>query len=134
MPRTATGDYRATPDNFLPHHVPRHFGTYSLAKAIRQATRGTLDGLEKETSDEIAVRSGHKPAGFFVPWDVNVRALTSTTGSGAIPTILSGELIDVLRAKMVTSALGALTLPDLRGGRFAIPRKTATVTLARIIH
>ena len=119
----------------LPHHEPANRGGYSLSRAIREAQEdrhGKITGLEREVSDEIARRTGRTPRGFFVPWDVEVRALTTTAGAGGIPTILSGTMIDVLRAKMICGMLGAQILPDLRGGKFAMPKKTATVSLGWI--
>ncbi|AGA28724.1 phage major capsid protein [Singulisphaera acidiphila] len=116
----------------LPHHEPSQRGKYSLARALREArnhTNGVITGLEREVSDEIARRTGRNVRGFLVPWDVEVRALSTTTGAGGIPTILSGAMIDVLRAKMICGMLGAQVLPDLTGGKFAIPKKTATVSL-----
>jgi HK97 family phage major capsid protein len=57
-----------------------------------------------------------------------MRDLTTTTGVGAIPTILDLTLIDLLRTRMVLEAAGATILADLDGGLFAIPRQSAAST------
>src|SRR5689334_15108968 len=89
----------------LPHELPANRGRYSVRKAIRQmaarahgCARDALDGLERETSDEIALRYRRRPQGVFIPWNAprESRAFDTTAGAGGIQTTL-GTWIDVLR-------------------------------------
>jgi HK97 family phage major capsid protein len=128
----------------LPHNDPRNTDRpYSLCKAIRQAgSKGSepLDGLEAETSQEIARRTNRVPQGFFMPQDLPVRRhvgavgipggierrdLTLTTGAGAKATDLQyGTWIELLRNQTLARQLGVGVIADLVGD-FAIPKKTA---------
>jgi HK97 family phage major capsid protein len=51
----------------------------------------------------------------------------TTAGGGAIPTILDTTIIEILRARMVTPALGARFMTDMQG-LFAIPRQATAST------
>jgi HK97 family phage major capsid protein len=51
---------------------------------------------------------------------------STTTGAGSIPTIL-GNMIDILRARMVTVAMGARVMEGMQG-LFALPRQSSTTT------
>lgn len=120
----------------LPHTLPQNRGEYSIARALRRLAdpngRGVVDGIEGETSQEIARRSGRSidGQGFFMPWDAREhRSLTAATGGGSITALRAPTIIDVLRQKMVTARLGAQTLPDLVGGQFFWPRKTSTASV-----
>ncbi|MHC5540284.1 phage major capsid protein, partial [Singulisphaera rosea] len=133
MPRLSTSAYldgvNGQERDLLPHHEPKNLGKYSLARAIDvRASHRELDGLEGEVSQELAKRYGRNPIGFFLPWDVQVRSLDTSTGSGGVTQILS-PVVDVLRAKSLCASLGALVMPDLRGGRFGMPLRTATAAL-----
>ena len=59
--------------------------------------------------------------------DAERRALDSTTGTGAVPTILDKDWIELLRNKMVVVAAGARQILDLQG-KFSIPRQSAAAT------
>jgi HK97 family phage major capsid protein len=126
----------------LPHQDPanrRH--SYSLLRALDQfcETKGRLDGLELETSQEIAKRMGRNPKGFFVPHDLSVqsrsnrgraveqRALDTTAAAGAIFETQVGSIAGLLRARALTTALGATFLTGLHG-QLAIPKQTAGAT------
>ena len=126
----------------LPHNDPANRGKhgYSLMKAVRGQMRGQLDGLELEVHQELAKRqaaSGRSPGGVLIPWDipftaseqraVESRALDTTAGTGSIPTILDGTLIDLLRARLAVVGLGATVMQDMQG-LFAIPRQNASGT------
>lgn len=112
---------------------------YSLLRAIgRRADGMELNGVEGEIHQELAKRaaaSGKAPSGFMVPHTLRMipagserRAVMGLTqGAGAIPDILSPNLIDALRNMMVLSGLGAITLSNMVG-TFAIPKKTAVNT------
>jgi hypothetical protein len=99
-----------------------------------------LDGLERETSDELALRYGrqHRSRGagirLLAPWDARVRlerrALDTTAGAGGVPTILDPTIVDILRAHTYFGLLGGRIIPDCRGGKFGIVRRTATATVS----
>src|SRR4051812_22168198 len=105
----------------LPHQLAGNEHRYDLARAFRKLATSDdpykkLDGLEAETSAELARRFGRYPrseeggaTSFFVPWDCRVssRSFSTTTGSGGVPVILDSTLVDVLRAKTLVSRLGA---------------------------
>ncbi len=106
----------------LPHEAPGNTRgrRYSLLRAIGQAASTIRDdgtapgspvgGLEGEVSAELAKRYGVAPRGFLVPptaiWP-ETRALTTTSGSGAVPVILGGRFIDALRNRTVLGKLGS---------------------------
>jgi HK97 family phage major capsid protein len=56
-----------------------------------------------------------------------MRALDTTAGAGSIPTILDTTIIEILRARMVTYAMGARVMTDMQG-LFAIPRQATAST------
>jgi HK97 family phage major capsid protein len=68
----------------------------------------------------------------FVPLDLPVETrsgeVTKSAAAGAVPEIVSSQLIDILRNRMLMRQLGATILSDLTGGTFAIPKVTATGT------
>jgi HK97 family phage major capsid protein len=121
---------------------------YSFIRAIRAAAdaaegRGRFDGLEAEVSQEIARRTGRQPKGnLWLPTGGNpeIRALMNrgrperrgnvdtTTAAGQIFNEVGGDLIDLLRAKLVIRDLGATVLTDMQGV-FAIPRQTGPATV-----
>ncbi len=124
----------------LPHEDRRNVGRrhrYSLMKAIRQmASKGAepLDGIELEVSRELELRSGKLAQGFMMPHrtggpltDRERRALDSGTGAGSVPTVLSGDWIELLRNKTRVIEAGAVQVTDLQG-RFAIPRQSAAAS------
>lgn len=121
---------------------------YSVVRAMRCLARrnGVLDGFEKEMSDEaekIAKRSGAEMAegaGFFIPHDVmraprldgtNGRALVTNvfSAAGALvgSEVLGGSMIELLRNKMFTAAMGARTLGGLTSN-IQIPAQTGGAT------
>jgi HK97 family phage major capsid protein len=127
----------------LPHNDPantRGKHSYSLIRAIQgelamREGRGSFDGIERETHDELARQRGKAPNGLLVPWDAEVnyrlradqiqyRDLSTSTGAGAVPNIVRPTMIDVLRARMVTVGLGATVISDMTQP-FSLPKTTA---------
>jgi HK97 family phage major capsid protein len=111
----------------------RDLGTYSLVRALNDAAKGRLGGLEKEVSDTVAKTIGRETQGFFIPQDVmtHKRALTTNvfTAAGAfVETGPQGQsLIELLRNQMYTVAMGARVISGLKGN-LAIPSQTGGAT------
>lgn len=87
--------------------------------------------FEREASDAVAAKMGRSAQGFFVPSDVQKRDLTVATAASAgnlVATELhSQSFIDLLRNKMMVTAMGAKLLTGLQGN-IAIPRQTGGAT------
>jgi HK97 family phage major capsid protein len=113
---------------------------YSLLRAIQgdlaqREGMGRFDGLERETHDHLVSLRGKASAGLMVPWDAPVSRgslggvqrrtgqLTTTTGAGAIPLVVRPTMIDLLRARLVLSTLGANVISDM-SQPFALPKTT----------
>jgi HK97 family phage major capsid protein len=119
----------------MPHHHSRK--PYSLGGAIKDAAEHdgvlTRGSLEAECSQELAIRHNRTPAGFLVPFDAPMqssfdrRAVTQTTGAGAIATVIPGDMfIDALRAKLVVAALGGqIRNFSSKRGYITIPSKSS---------
>lgn len=121
---------------------------YSVVRAIRclsvKGGKG-LDGLEGEMNVEHAKRHGLEitPTSFFIPFDVMrapqpgvtgralTRALTTNvfSAAGALvgTELLGGSMIELLRNKMFTVALGARLLSGLVGN-IDVPKQTGGAT------
>jgi HK97 family phage major capsid protein/HK97 family phage prohead protease len=114
-------------NNYPPNILTHRAQSYSLLKAIRQASQlKPLDGLEAETSQELSRSLGRNPNGFFVPDSYFARDLLA--GSSAIvPTILEPTLIDLLRKQMVLGRAGATPMGGLIGN-VLIPRQSGAAT------
>lgn len=92
-------------------------------------------GFEREVSEAAASKLGRSAQGLLVPYDVLVQPMqrdlvvgTGTAGGHTVATnLLAGSFIDLLRKRMVMSALGATMLNGLVGN-IAIPRQTAGAT------
>jgi len=110
----------------------QYFLTRAIAQLGDRNGNRRLDGYEAEVSQELANRRGKLPQGFYMPLNFanplgdphQTRALTTSTGSGAVPSILDASLIDLLRPKIKVVALGA-TLIEASGGTFKLPRQNA---------
>ncbi len=80
---------------------------------------------------EIGRRTGRTARGFFLPHDAPVPERrvndTTTTGAGAAQTVWpAGMFIDVLRAKLVVSALGGrITSLTTEQGQVQLPVQTS---------
>jgi HK97 family phage major capsid protein len=126
----------------------------AMREACLGHTGHALTGLEKEVHDEFSKRrrdEGLQPAkGIVVPNSLPVDLrdtrrwmessgmrpsggalerydLDTTAGAGSIPTILDTDMIDILRARMVTVAMGARVMEGMQG-LFAIPRQNQAAT------
>ena len=105
---------------------------YSLLKAVREAASGTLSGLEKEVSDEIASRTGKSARGFYMPTNINFGKRDQTVGTNSQggflkPTDhLGDQFIEALYGRLRIGEAGAQVLNGLVGD-VAIP-KLATAT------
>lgn len=106
---------------------------YSLIKAIRALSNDNWKGaeLELESSVAIAQKLGKDARGFFVPWEVQVRAQNVTTASAGgylvATNTLTGSFVDILRAKSVVIGLGATMLNGLVGN-IDVPKQTGAST------
>jgi hypothetical protein len=115
---------------------------YNLAEALDHMAGGTGErgptGVAAEISQEIERRSGRgKVRGLLIPLDLPIekRALTTTTGSGAVRTSLHEELfIDALRNRSVLASLGArvVDLSDAERGLVGIPRRATTTAVSTV--
>lgn len=101
--------------------TPDEVKSYSLLRAVNAAATGNWAsaGFERECSTAIADKLGRDAKGFFVPFNVQKRDLTTAgTGTGAelVGTDhLAGSFIDALIAESVMGKLGATYLPGLVG-------------------
>lgn len=119
-------------DRFLPQGGERQF---SLVRALR----GMLDpqsvdaGFEREVSQELALRMGRKPRGFFMPMgSLQMRDLTVSGAPAMVGTThLAGAFIDALRARSVVMNLGPTILSGLTDS-ISIPRLATSATSAWI--
>jgi HK97 family phage major capsid protein/HK97 family phage prohead protease len=112
--------------------------------SVLRACRALLDndwgsaGFEREVSNEIARKLGRQASGFFMPTNLRMpdnmgqRAVnvagTDNVGGFTVATELQ-SVIDLLRARMMTRALGARVLTGLQGD-IAFPRITGGAALS----
>lgn len=101
--------------------IPANVGGFKMPYQTRSLTfreidnqRRTRDALEKQ-SLEFRLRT------------IESRVLNTGAGSGAIPTNLEKDWVELLRNAMVCKALGMREIMDLKG-KFAIPRQNAAAT------
>ena len=92
----------------------REWSKFSVCRAIQAVDNGGLDGLEREISDEIGIKSGRRAQGFWLPplnENRNFVAGTGTLGGFAVATQnLGGEFIELLRNQPMVERLGARVL------------------------
>jgi hypothetical protein len=109
---------------------------YSIMRAIDMVSnQRSLDGLEREVSDEEAKRTGRSAQGFFVPNEVfanreqrtNQVNVASDGGYLVGQDIAVDELVPLLRPSSMVMQLGARTLTGLKS-ELTIPRVTAGST------
>ena len=106
---------------------------YSLMSAIRASVTGDWKkaGFERECSLEIAENLGRDARGFFVPYEIQARTMSTQTGAGGGFLVgtdhLAGSFIDRLRAQSIIGRLGATMLPGLVGD-VDIPKLTGGAT------
>ncbi len=105
----------------------KDWSKYSISRAIAMSLPGArMDGLEKEISDEMALKSGSKPMGLYMPDEAlvarNAIAGTNTLGGFLVETQNLGEqFISILRNRSKVMSLGARVL-NLTGP-VTIPRQ-----------
>jgi len=90
----------------------------SLLRVVQAAVEGrSLDGAEREYSQELERRSGRKAQGTFVPLAaLEKRTNLTTTAGDLVPTDHRGDLyVGALRNSLVVRGLGVRTLTGLRG-------------------
>ena len=109
----------------------REWSKFSVCRAIQAVDNGGLDGLEREISDEIGIKSGKRAQGFWMPPLPETRnfvAGTGTLGGMIVATQnLGGEFIELLRNQPMVERLGArvlnlstpVTIPRQAGAGFA---------------
>lgn len=114
--------------------------SYSVLRVLRSYLphQDPLDGLELETSQEIARRNNRSPQGVFIPWSRLMptnwenRAATSAGVASTIQTeVLEDELAELLRAATIYGQLGGRILTGLTGP-MSIPRQ-ATGAVASFV-
>jgi HK97 family phage major capsid protein len=104
---------------------------YSLKKALVALETGDWSKAqyEKEVSDAIGELRGESAKGIFLPMQDAQRNLTvgdDTAGGYTVDTQL-GNMIELLRNKMVVNAMGATVLSGLRGN-VSLPKHTGAAT------
>jgi HK97 family phage major capsid protein len=105
---------------------------YSLTRAIAGAAGLNVDdGREREIAQEVRRREGRDFEGIAVPLEAlaperrTVAVTAPGTGGAMVETEIAGQVIDALRAQMVTSRLGVTMLSGLRGN-LDIPKITTS--------
>lgn len=107
----------------------KEWSRYSITRAIRiMSENRPLDGFEKEMSDEVTLRNGRSPTGFWLPAEAlvqrNFLAGTNTLGGFLVQTNnLGDQLIELLRNRAKVVMLGARTL--VLNNPVSIPRQIA---------
>ena len=98
--------------------TPRQWSNYSLSRAVLGLMPGgKIEGFEKEISDEMAIKSGKRGQGMWIPdeamvapnWGVrSYVAATGTLGGQLVSTPnLGAEFVELLRNKAQVLNLGA---------------------------
>jgi HK97 family phage major capsid protein len=110
----------------------KEMSQYSIARAIRALTDGKgLDGVEAEISQEISIRTGLKPSGFWMPDQILQRSAVAGTGTlgGMIVSrpVLGAEFIELLKSPVAAINLGAKVMQ--LASPVTIPKKTGAATV-----
>ena len=109
---------------------------YSVLRALRALVDKdwTNAGFERECHQAILKRAGIAEApnnGFYVPYEIQQRDMTATTGNAGGYVVatdnLAGSFIDLLRNRAVVAQLGATMMTGLVGN-VTIPKQTAAAT------
>lgn len=109
---------------------------YSVLRALRALVDKDWSnaGFERECHQAILKRAGIAEApnnGFYVPYEIQQRDLTATTGNAGGYVVatdnLAGSFIDLLRNRAVVAQLGATMMTGLVGN-VTIPKQTAAAT------
>lgn len=101
---------------------------YSIVRAIKQiGLHGSLDGLEKEISDEVAKRTGQKPDGFFIAPDI-----MAERGPGTLPPEVRQEIEAMLiRAGISTRALN---VTEASKGGYLVGTEVMTASMIELLR
>jgi len=97
---------------------PKEWQRYSIVRAIRgQLQNQKFDGFEREMSDEVALKTGKQPGGFWLPAEAMVTAGqrhiagTPTLGGMLVQTDnLASQFVELLRNRTLCVKLGARML------------------------
>ena len=109
---------------------------YSVLRALRALVDKDWSnaGFERECHQAILKRAGIAEApnnGFYVPYEIQQRDMTATTGNAGGYVVatdnLAGSFIDLLRNRAVVAQLGATMMTGLVGN-VTIPKQTAAAT------
>lgn len=109
-------------------NVERELRSYSVSKAIREASAGTLTGIEREQHDELS--KNREVRGVMIPTSMILgeqRAMLTTGSAGNTVATNLGGLIDRLRPVLAVQGLGATVLTGLTGN-LDLPRLTSGPT------
>lgn len=99
-------------------------GDFSVLRVLQAQVEGrSVDGLEREYSQEAERRTGRKAQGAFIPMTaLEKRANTTTTAADIVPTVHRPDLyIGPLRESLVARSLGVRVLPGLTGN-LSVPK------------
>lgn len=106
---------------------PKDWARYSITRAICGQIEGKMSGFEREMSDEVAIQTGSRAQGFWVPQQAFARNLiagTGTLGGMLVDTQNMGDqFVELLRNKAKVAAMGARILN--LNGPVTIPRQNA---------
>jgi HK97 family phage major capsid protein len=111
---------------------PKDWARYSISRAAAMMADGKLSGFEKEVSDELALKSGAKAQGVWIPDEAMIQrshvAGTNTLGGFLVETQnLGSEFIPLLRNRARVLGLGARVLN--LSGPVTIPRQAGAGTV-----
>lgn len=117
--------------------TPKEVKRYSILRAIRKLVEHeTLDGIERECSDEIQKKLGRAPVGFFLPEEVHAARRNERQLYAGVPAsggytigqeMLTSEFETYLRANTRVVELGARYIGGLVGD-VTIPRQLTGAT------
>ena len=136
QPKTMT-QHNVEPIQTIRDEFARESEEFSLIKAAQSIASGRgLNGREREVTEEIEHRTGHKTSGFYLPsngWEgVSTRAYKVGTGSLGGDLVATNKMpdqfIDVIRNQLAVTQLGARTMEGLPAGNIEIPRRTSGAT------
>lgn len=123
-----------TPDIGLTNAEAKQFSFVRAMNALanpRDQRARERAAFEFDCSEAAQKRTGKTSSGILIPADILVRDLTvgtATAGGHLVATeLLGGSFIDLLRKRMIISALGGTVLDGLMGD-IAIPRQTGGAT------
>lgn len=139
MLRTARPEAKPTPSVPTLNMSEKDLQRYSVVRALRaqafrdDATVARECAFEIECSRAAAQAMARSPLGMLIPADVmqqqrDLVVGTPTAGGNLVATNLgASSMIDLLRARLVFSALGSTVLNDLQGN-LSVPRQTGGAT------